>query len=109
MAAIHFGPRQAVELFHLVFVRALHASLADKTLLAIKGGINLRFFFGSPRLSEDLDLDVFTMSKGTLENRVDKLLASPAVVAPLKAHGLVIKDISKPRQTETAQRWKLGL
>ncbi|MGE0547346.1 MAG: hypothetical protein AB7O24_08975 [Kofleriaceae bacterium] len=37
--------RQIVELVHLVFVRALFANLSDKRLLAVKGGINLRFFF----------------------------------------------------------------
>lgn len=99
--------RQIVELFHLVFVRALFANVGDKTLLAIKGGINMRFYFQSPRFSEDLDLDVITMSKGALENRVDRLLASPMITSPLKARGIVIKDISKPKQTNTVQRWKL--
>jgi predicted nucleotidyltransferase component of viral defense system len=47
-----------VELFHLVFVRALFSELSDKRLVAIKGGINLRFYFQSVRFSEDLDLDV---------------------------------------------------
>ena len=45
--------RQVVELFHLVFVRALFSNLPDKTLIAIKGGINLRFYFQSVRFSED--------------------------------------------------------
>src|SRR5688572_29287145 len=101
--------RQIVELFHLVFVRAFYAGLADKTLVAIKGGINLRFYFGSVRYSEDLDLDVVTMARETLENRVDRLLASPAVAAPLKARGLVIEEVSKPKQTDTVQKWKLGV
>lgn len=99
--------RQIVELFHLVFVRALFANLSDKSLLALKGGINLRFYFQSIRFSEDLDLDVVTMSKAALENRVDRLLASPTVTSPLKARGIVIQDISKPKQTNTVQRWKL--
>lgn len=99
--------RKIVELFHLVFVRALFANLKDKRLLAIKGGINLRLFFQSVRFSEDLDLDVMTMSKAALENRVDRLLASPTVISPLKARGIIIQDISKPKQTETVQRWKL--
>src|SRR5258708_2938188 len=99
--------RQVVELFHLVFVRALFANLGDKTQLAVKGGLNMRFYFRSPRFSEDLDLDVMTMSKGTLENRVDRLLASPTITSPLRARGIVIEDISKPKQTNTVQRWKL--
>ncbi|HTR55752.1 MAG TPA: nucleotidyl transferase AbiEii/AbiGii toxin family protein [Kofleriaceae bacterium] len=99
--------RQIVEFFHLVFVRALFANVSDKSLLAVKGGINLRFFFQSVRVSEDLDLDVVTMSKAALENRVDRLLASATVTSPLKARGIVIQDISKPKQTDTVQRWKL--
>src|SRR3954463_7565126 len=102
-------PRKIVELFHLVFVRAVFASLGDKRLLAVKGGINLRFFFQSVRFSQDLDLDVMTMSKEALENRVDRLLQNPAVVSPLKARGILIQEISKPKQTETVQRWKLGV
>ncbi len=101
--------RQMVELFHLRFVHAFFGTLPDKTRVAIKGGINLRFFFKSVRYSEDLDLDVMTIAKGTLENRVDRLLSSPALVAPLKARGLVIKEVSKPKQTDTVQKWKLGI
>ena len=101
--------RKIVELFHLVFVRALFANLQDKRLLALKGGINLRFFFQSVRFSEDLDVDVMTMSKAALENRVDRLLASPTVISPLKTRGIIIRDISKPKQTEMVQRWKLEI
>jgi predicted nucleotidyltransferase component of viral defense system len=101
--------RQIVELFHLRFVHAFYASLPDKRLVAIKGGINLRFFFQSVRFSEDLDLDVATIAKETLENRVDRLLKSPALLSPLKARGLVLKDVSKPKQTETVQKWKIGV
>jgi predicted nucleotidyltransferase component of viral defense system len=67
----------------------------------------MRFYFQSPRFSEDLDLDVMTMSKDTLENRVDRLLSSPMIASPLKARGVVIQDVSKPKQTDTVQRWKL--
>jgi predicted nucleotidyltransferase component of viral defense system len=101
--------RQTVELFHLVFARALFAGLKDKSLLAIKGGINLRFYFDSMRFSEGLDLDVAKMAKGTLENRVDRLLESPALISPLKSRGVIVKDVAKPKQTNTTQRWKVGL
>jgi predicted nucleotidyltransferase component of viral defense system len=107
MYLLNMTGRQIVELFHVVFVRALFANLSDKSLLTLKGGINLRFYFQSIRFSEDLDLDVVTMSKATLENRVDRLLASPTITSPLKARGIVIQDISKPKQTNTVQRWKL--
>lgn len=101
--------RQSTELFHLVFLRALVAKGEDKGLVALKGGCNLRFFFGSVRYSEDMDLDIVVIAKDTLRKKVDRLLQSPAVTAPLKTHGIKIVESSAPKQTETTQRWKVGL
>jgi predicted nucleotidyltransferase component of viral defense system len=96
-------------LFHLVFLRAFVAKGEDKGLVALKGGCNLRFFFGSVRYSEDMDLDVVVIAKDTLKKKVDRLLESPAVIAPLKTHGITIVESSAPKQTETTQRWKVAL
>jgi hypothetical protein len=63
-----YSNRQYVELFHLLFLRQL-ASGEDRSLIALKGGCNLRFFFGSIRYSEDMDLDVWTMARETLKNK----------------------------------------
>lgn len=101
--------RQHVELFHLVFLRALVARGEDKGLFALKGGCNLRFFFRSVRYSEDIDLDVAVVAKGTLERKVERLLQSPTVQAPLRAHGIELVEVSAPKQTDTTQRWKAGL
>lgn len=101
--------RETVEFFHLVFLRGLLARGEDKSLIALKGGCNLRFFFSSVRYSEDIDLDVVVMSRETLKNKVDRLLKSPLVTAPLLSRGVRLTDISVPKQTDTTQRWKLGL
>lgn len=101
--------RAVVERFHLVFLRALTARGEDKSLFAVKGGCNLRFFFGSIRYSEDMDVDVAVVAKDTLRRRVDRLLESPTVRAPLSAVGVEIVEASAPKQTETTQRWKVGL
>jgi predicted nucleotidyltransferase component of viral defense system len=101
--------RQSTEFFHLVFLRALVAKGEDKSLVTLKGGCNLRFFFGSVRYSEDMDLDVVVVAKETLTRKVDRLLRSPAVTEPLKTHGLTIVEATAPKQTETTQRWKVGL
>lgn len=101
--------RQNVELFHLVFLRALLAKGQDRTRFVLKGGCNLRFFFASVRYSADIDFDVRVGATGTLKNKVDRLLESPAVGAPLRARGVELVDASAPKQTETTQRWKLGL
>jgi hypothetical protein len=101
--------RQCVEMFHLVFLRALTAKGEDKRLIALKGGCNLRFYFGSVRYSEDMDLDVTVIAQGTLRNKVERLLHSPLVAAPLKTQGIEVIDTSAPKQTPTTQRWKIGL
>lgn len=101
--------RQSIEMFHLVFLRALCAKDADKSLIALKGGCNLRFFFGSIRYSEDIDFDVSTIAKPTLTNKVARLLEGPLVRAPLRAMGIEVIDVTAPKQTETTQRWKVGL
>lgn len=101
--------RQSTEFFHLVLLRALVAKGEDKGLIALKGGCNLRFFFGSVRYSEDMDLDVVVIARETLRNKVERLLRSPVVLGPLQTHGITIVESSAPKQTDTTQRWKVGL
>ena len=100
--------RQTIEIFHLLFLRAFGARV-DKALFVLKGGCNLRFFYKSIRYSEDMDLDIHTMSVGTLRNNVSRLLESPAFAQALRAQGIEIVRSSLPKQTETTQRWKLIL
>ncbi|MHB8876016.1 MAG: nucleotidyl transferase AbiEii/AbiGii toxin family protein [Myxococcaceae bacterium] len=103
-----FHDRHAVEAFHLLFLRQLAVG-PDRTRFTVKGGCNLRFFFGSIRYSEDLDVDAAAVSTGTLKNKVDRLLAAPGLTLPLGAQGIALAEVSAPKQTETTQRWKLGL
>lgn len=100
--------RQAVELFHLHFLRLLAAGGSQRQFI-LKGGCNLRFFFGSIRYSEDMDLDVAAGARSTVKNKVDRLLASAPLGSALRARGVELLDISAPKQTETTQRWKVGL
>ena len=104
-----WSERQVVESFHLIFLRALAAKAEDKARIALKGGCNLRFYFDSVRYSEDIDFDVTTIAKDTLQNKVERLLQSPSISAPLKTKGIEISEVSAPKQTATTQRWKLGL
>lgn len=100
--------RASIEYFHLLFCRLL-LTAQDKSLIALKGGCNLRFFHGSNRYSEDIDFDVEVVSRDTLKKRVDKVLASQALQTMLAARKLKIGGLSAPKQTETVQRWKLAL
>ncbi len=100
--------RQAVELFHLHFVRLL-CSGPSKGSFAIKGGCNLRLFFESVRYSEDIDLDVAGLSVHALKEKVSGVLSGPPLSLALRSRGIAIASVSAPKQTETTQRWKVGL
>jgi len=101
--------RDAVEVFHLAFLAGFGAG-SDKRPFVVKGGANLRFFFGSPRYSEDMDFDVTPgFETHQVRERVDKILTAPALKSTLRAHGLSVARVSAPKQTETTQRWKLGI
>lgn len=102
------SPRLQVEAFHLMFLRQFH-SLVSPSLYAIKGGCNLRFFFDSIRYSEDLDIDVQTIQKQTLENKINKILSSLTLLRLLQGYGVTKIDFTSPKQTQTTQRWKIQL
>jgi predicted nucleotidyltransferase component of viral defense system len=95
-------------MFHLLFLSQFGSKL-EKRDYALKGGCNLRFFFGSPRYSEDMDLDVREVPVHKLQTRVNDILGSSPFVTILRAHGIEIANINEHKQTQTTQRWKLGL
>jgi len=97
------------EHFHLHILRLLAGRLAARPY-AVKGGICLRFFHRSPRLSEDMDLDVApAMPVRTLQKNVDAILSGQALSASLSFYNVKISGFSRPKQTETTQRWKVLL
>lgn len=100
--------RQYVELFHLLFMSQLARKL-DKRFYALKGGGNMRFFFRSPRYSEDIDLDVQSISVALLRDKVNGILKSKPFTDILQVRDIEIEHITEHKQTETTQRWKLGL
>jgi len=99
---------QLVEQFHLAFLAQLGRRL-DKTLYVVEGGCNLRFFHKSIRLSEDLDLDVAGISRQALQEKIRLILRAAPFTQVLRARGIEIERISEPKQTDTTQRWKVGL
>ena len=78
--------RQTIEIFHVLFLRAFGARV-DKALFALKGGCNLRFFLKSIRYSEGMDLDIQTMSVGTLRSNVSHVLEAQSFAHTLRAQG----------------------
>ncbi len=100
--------QQIIEIFHLLFLKSLEKKI-DKSLYSLKGGCNLRFFFKSIRYSEDIDFDVMTIAKDTLRKNINVILKGPSFQKILSSQGIEIANFSEPKQTETTQRWKLGL
>lgn len=99
---------QAIEYFHLAFLQVLQVRL-DQEAYVLKGGTNLRYFFDNQRYSEDIDLDTVGIEVWALEEKVDGVLASPALRTLLRTGGLAVGEPSKPKQTDTTQRWKVPL
>lgn len=96
---------QIIEFFHLAFLQVLQVRL-DQARYVVKGGANLRYFFESLRYSEDIDLDAVAIEPLKLEATVDEVLAAPAMRLLLRTGRLVVKHVTKPKQTATTQRWK---
>ena len=75
----------------------------------VKGGVNLRAWFGSRRYSEDLDPDALGSAPHVLREKFDKILLGRPLEDLLTSQGLELVRLSKPKQTDTTQRWKLEL
>jgi hypothetical protein len=99
---------QITELFHVAFLDVLSGRL-DPARYVLKGGANLRYFFESLRYSEDIDLDINGVEPWGLEEKVDGVLDSGAMKVLLRIGGLAIAESSKPKQTATTRRWKVGI
>jgi len=108
---MRLDPLQAPEVFHLAFLRALARSVPLSTFV-LKGGSNLRFFFGSIRYSADMDLDTSGLPVHVLRDRVMAILVSPALGDTLRTFGIervVPPSMASAKQTATVQRFKVHL
>jgi hypothetical protein len=108
MTEVVVDATRSIEQFHLLFLAQL-ARRVKPGLFVLKGGCNLRFFHGSIRYSEDMDLDLGAMGRGAFRDEVRELLASRPFAQILEARNIAIERTSEPKQTETTQRWKIGL
>jgi hypothetical protein len=100
-----------VEAFHLAFLRGF-ARVMPPNVYALKGGTNLRFFFGSIRYSEYMDLDVEGPPVFKVKDAAAGILRSPGLLGSLRHLGIesiVPQDLAKSKQTETVRRFKVHL
>lgn len=102
---------QSREVFHLEFLRRFGRNTkADN--YALKGGVNLRFFFQSVRYSEDMDLDIKGVRVDILRDIVMGILEARSFQETLRPWGIekvTAPNISKAKQTQTTQRFKIHL
>lgn len=106
-----YNQLQLRELFHIEFLRWMSGKIKTDNY-ALKGGANLRLFFKSIRYSEDMDLDIREIIVGNLKALAMKILLSPSFNDTLRPFGIeriIPPDISKAKQTETTQRFKIHL
>jgi hypothetical protein len=96
------------EFFHLTFLEILAVRI-DQRGHVLKGGANLRFFYASPRFSEDMDFDAVGIEHWKLREKVDGILTSRPLALLLRTHGLTVREYTTPKQTATTQRWKISL
>ena len=102
---------QIREVFHFHFLERL-LRLSDPSIYILKGGVNLRFFFNSPRYSEDMDIDVLAGSVATLKKNGYKILQDAAFKRSLRLfdiEDIEINDPNKAKQTTTTQRFRFAL
>ncbi len=99
------------EIFHFCFLEQL-LKISDPTIYILKGGVNLRFYYKSPRYSEDMDIDVLAGSVATLKKNGYKILNDDTFIRKLKTYGIrdvLINDPAKAKQTETTQRFRFRI
>ncbi len=102
---------EAREIFHFLFLERL-LRISDPKFYILKGGVNLRFFFKSPRYSEDMDLDVVGGAVHTLKKNGYKILRDASFLRNLKTFGienLQLNDPTKAKQTDSVQRFRVRL
>ncbi len=106
-----YNSLQQGEIFHLEFLRWFGRKV-EPNYYALKGGANLRFFFGSIRYSEYMDLDLTDIRVDIIQDLVLDILNSPGFIDNLKTYGIqriISPNMEKAKQTETTQRFKVHL
>lgn len=102
---------EAREAFHTLLLQRLRDTLPKGTW-RLKGGVNLRLFFGSVRYSEDMDFDANSRARDALKREMRKILKDRPFLARLARLG--IRDVRQEgraihKDTETTLRFKMQL
>jgi predicted nucleotidyltransferase component of viral defense system len=100
----------AREVVHLLILRRL-AGIRRGAGITVKGGVNLRLFFGSVRYSEDMDLDGTTQASEVVRETISSLFESEEFTRQLRAFGIRELDPGEGpnKNTGTTFRYKFGV
>ena len=100
---------RVIEDFQAAFLEVATATLPVAEY-AVKGGVNMRFFFGSVRSSKDMDFDYVGDRFSSLEDRVNALFDGRALDRLLRLRGIRITALNRlKKQTDVTRRWTLTL
>lgn len=82
---------------------------AGQKRFCLERRLHFEVFFRSPRYSDDIDFDVQGLGVDVLRRKVNLILHSRPFLDILDIRNVALEYITEHKQTETTQRWKLGL
>lgn len=110
MPPLNLSPASTREIVHLLILQEL-AELRRGGGVTVKGGVSLRLFFGSPRYSEDMDLDGTEEGSSEIRNSIERLFDDREFTRRLQAVGIRGLDPGEGanKDTDTTFRYKFGV
>lgn len=104
------SPVAARQIVHLLILRNL-AGIRRGTGITVKGGVNLRTFFGSVRYSEDMDLDGTEQASDAIRGWLKGMFENTGFTRRLQGFGIRELDPGEGlnKDTETTFRYKFGV
>ena len=100
----------AREAVHVFLLKRLEG-LSEPGKIVVKGGVNLRLFFGSVRYSEDIDLDGDPSASVAIKDVICGMFEDRATIRELRKLGIRGLDPGEGpnKDTETTYRHKFGV
>jgi Nucleotidyl transferase AbiEii toxin, Type IV TA system len=110
MTAQTLSAAAAREAVHLLILQEF-AKVDRGEAVVLKGGVNLRLFFGSVRYSEDMDLDGDPHQREAIRGCIKRVLGDGTLVRGLQKIGIRGLDPGEGpnKDTETTFRYKFGV
>lgn len=104
------SPVAAREVVHLLILQAL-TGIRRSSGITVKGGVNLRLFFGSARYSEDMDLDGAAQARDAIRAAIRGMFEVGTFSQRLRSLGIRELDPGEGpnKDTETTFRYKFGV